>query len=421
MSILFNLRHLRAFIGVAEAGSATRASEHLCRAQSAVTRSIHELEAQFGVELFERKATGMLCNAFGVALLYRGRRAIHELEQGFAEVTRNHGDALARSKPRVPAAMLNERRLAILVNLAEHGHMPTVAKILGISQPAVSAAVNDLECDLGVALFSRTSKGVITTDAGITLLFRVKRALTELRHVEAELGAIKGATQGKVVVGALPLGRTQILPKAILAVLAQHPQLRIETIEAPFDTLANRLRAGDIDFIFGALRPADYARDLSGEPLLNDSMSIVVRSGHPMIGRNGLKLADLGELRWVLSHAHTPARRLFSQSFLLEGLEPPVPSVETNDLALLRGLLLSSDMAAAISTRQLEYEIGNGTLQALNIAVPNTTRVIGITQRSESQPSPGALALMAAIRDVVTDIRRAKQAPRAVWPHAVAA
>lgn len=408
MPMSFNLRHLRAFISVAEAGSATRASEHLCRAQSAVTRSVHELESYFGVELFERKATGMLCNAFGGALLYRGRRAIHELEQGVAEVASKSADPQARARTRVPAALLSERRLAILVNLAKHGHMPTVAKLLGISQPAVSAGVNDLEGDLGVALFRRTSKGVVATEPGVALLFRVKRALMELRHVEAELGAIKGATEGKVVIGALPLGRTQILPNAILAVLSRHPLLRIETIEAPFDTLANRLRAGDIDFIFGALRPADYARDLKGEPLLNDSMSIVVRNGHPLGRRKNLGLQDLDGLSWVLANPHTPARRLFSQSFCLQGLTPPAPAVETSDLALLRGLLLRSDMATAISARQLEFEIGNGTLQALDISLPSTTRVIGLIQRAESKPSPGASALMAAIRDVVAEIRRPK-------------
>ncbi|WP_245845136.1 LysR family transcriptional regulator [Noviherbaspirillum humi] len=401
MSPLISLRHLRAFIAVAELGSATRAAEHLYRAQSAVTRSIHELETGLNVELFERRATGMLCTAFGNALLYRARRAMQEFELGAQEVNGKSVETQGGVKTRVPSGLLNERRLVAFIKLAESGHMPTVAKALGVSQPAVSSAINDLEESVGVALFKRTSKGMLPTDAGEQLTFRVKRALTELRHVDADLANLKGTVEGKVVIGALPLGRTFILPKAISNVLARHPRLRFSTIEGPFDTLAASLRAGDIDFIFGALRPADYARDLVGTPLLDESMAVIVRGGHPLAGKPGLTLAELANAQWVLSSIGTPARGLLNQAFASQELKPPSPAVETSDLALLRGLLLHSDMVTAISARQLEYEIGAGVLKALDVVLPNTSRVIGITQRAESHPSPGAVALMEEIRQVV--------------------
>ncbi len=57
-------------------------------------------------------------------------------------------------------------------------------------------------------------------------------------------------------VGALPLGRTQILPLAIASLLARHPRLHVATVESPYDALAASLRSGDIDFILGALRGA---------------------------------------------------------------------------------------------------------------------------------------------------------------------
>jgi LysR family transcriptional regulator of gallate degradation len=405
MSSIVSLRHLRAFIAVAELGSVTKAAESLYRAQSAVTRSIRELELALGVELFERKTSGMLCTAFGNLVLERAQRAVHEFELAADELldkARNHSRV---SKLRFIAALFNERRLRTFVKLVESRHMPTVAKSLGISQPAVSGSINDLETSLGIVLFKRTSKGMVTTEEGELLTFRVKRALAELRHVEEDIAALRGTMEGRVIVGALPLGRTFILPDAISRVLAKHPHLRFSTVEGPFDHLAAGLRAGDIDFIFGALRPPDYAKDLIGEPLLSDRMSVVGRYGHPLTMQKKIGMDDLLKAQWVLPNRSTPARRLFDLSFAADNLEPPVEAVETSDLAILRGLLMHSDMLTAISAQQLHYEIAAGALQVLDIDLPKTTRMIGITQRAESLASPGAHALMAEIRGVIQDVQ----------------
>lgn len=405
MALIVSLRHLRAFVAVAERGSVTRAADSLYRAQSAVTRSIRELETAFGVELFERKVTGMLCTAFGNAVLFRAMRAMDEFAAGADDIRAKHKEPRSATKVRVPLALLNERRLLAFVKLAESGHMPTVAKALGVSQPAVSGAINDLESSMEVTLFSRTSKGMVTTEEGEMLAFRVKRALAELRFVEADIAALKGTTEGQVVIGALPLGRSIILPRAISEVLVRHPRLRFSTVEGPFDTLATKLRAGDIDFILGALRAPDYARDLVGEPLLTDRMAIIVRAGHPLTRLRKVSRKDLATVQWVLSSRATPARMLFEQSLIAAGMTPPVEAVETSDLAILRGLLLHGDMVTAISTQQLHYEIAAGMLQVLDIDLPDMSRVIGITQRVESHASPGALALMQAIRGVVAGMQ----------------
>jgi LysR family transcriptional regulator of gallate degradation len=401
MSVPISLRHLRVFLSVAELGSVTRAADALYRAQSAVTRSIHQLELNFGVELFERKASGMLCTAFGHAVQFRASRAMQELGLGADELLGKDREPRSAARARLVAALCNERRLSMFVKLAESHHMPTVAKALGISQPAVSSSINDLETSLGVPLFTRGSKGMLATEQGELLLFRAKRALSELRHAQADIAALQGTTEGRVVVGALPLGRTSVLPLAISRVLAKHPRLRFATMEGPFDTLAVALRNGDIDFILGALRPPDYARDLVGEALIENEMSVVVRKEHPLAALPVVSMADLLDSQWVLSTHGTPARALFEQSFVAAGLEPPREAVETSDLAILRGLLLHSDMVTAISAQQLHYEIVAGMLQVLPLALPGTARMIGITQRAESHPAPGALALMAEIRQLM--------------------
>src|SRR5438477_9041728 len=80
------LRHLRAFLAVADQGSANRAGATLFRAPSAISRSIHKLESELGVELFERRARGMLLTDYGRALLVRARRVHSEMQRARSEL-----------------------------------------------------------------------------------------------------------------------------------------------------------------------------------------------------------------------------------------------------------------------------------------------------------------------------------------------
>jgi LysR family transcriptional regulator of gallate degradation len=166
--------------------------------------------------------------------------------------------------------------------------------------------------------------------------------------------------------------------------------------------LAAALRSGDVDFILGALRPPAEARDLRQEPLFDDYISLVARSGHPLASKRRIGFDDLQRARWVLSRPGAPSRELLERFFLHSGRASPEPAVETGDLALLRGLLLQSDMVTAISARQLHYEIDAGMLQVLNFPLATTRREIGIAQREGAIAAPSVLALIAEVRGAVT-------------------
>jgi len=391
------LRHLRAFLAVADHGSAYQAGAALFRAQSAVSRSIRKLEAELGVELFERRARGMLLTEYGRALLVRARRMHAEIQRARMDLAAFVDKGASVRNAAIFGMLTHERRVRAFVALTEQHHMPSVAESLGITQPAVSIAVRQLEDSIGVPLFERTARGMMPTPAGVALALRLKRALAEIRHAVADIASLQGITQGTVTVGALPLGRTRLLPESIAGVVAKYPGLRVATMEGSFETLAATLRAGDLDFILGALRPVEYASDLHGEPLAEDALGIVCRRGHPWTKRKRIPAADLAVARWVLPRVHTPNRMLFERALIARGLPSPNVVVETSDLAVLRGVLLNSDLLTAISPRQLSYELASGVVTLLPIPLLETRRVIGITRRTDSLASPGATILMEEI------------------------
>ena len=408
-AVQLNLRHLQAFSAVADAGSVTQAADTLFRVASAVTRSVAELEACLGVSLFERKARGMLMNVYGEAVRVRAQRVEQEFAAACLELAGSDAAAPRQAIEAVEviearsllASMFSARRLALFASLSELHNMPAVAAAFGVTQPALSALVRELESRTGRALFTRTARGVTPTRAGSLLAFRCKRALAELRSIGSDLAALRGAVEGRVAVGALPLSRTLILPSAIAALVARHPRLHVSTVESPYEALAAALRSGDIDFIIGALRPPEEARDLVQEPLFEDRISLIVRAGHPLAGLPRIGRAALQRAQWVLSRPGSPSRELLERAFREAGRPAPVPTVETGDLALLRGLLLQSDMVTAMSAHQLHYEIDTGALVVLNHPLESTRRRIGITQRKGALASPAARALVDAVRQVV--------------------
>ena len=408
-SARINLRHLQTFMVVAQTGSVTRAGEELFRVASAVTRAIAELEDSLGTVLFERKARGMLLNVFGVAVHARAQRVEQEFNAACDEVAslevagREAGaPTVSRLRARtLMSVMFSGRRLAVFASLSDLHNMPAVAQFFGITQPAISTLVREMEIRCNLKLFVRSARGLTPTRAGLALSFRFKRAMSELRSIDSDIAAIGGVVQGRVVVGALPLGRTLILPSAIAALVQRHPKMHVSTVESPYEVLAASLRSGDIDFILGALRSSDEARGLIQEPLFDDCISLIARAGHPLASQTRWGFNELHVASWVLSRSGSPSRDLLKQAFGQSGQPSPNPTVETGDLAILRGLLLQSDMLTAISARQLHYEIESGALVVLNFPLEGTLRQIGITQRQGAMASPGAKSLISEIRDVI--------------------
>ncbi len=390
-----NLMQVRAFVGVAESGSASRAALPLFRAQSAVTRAVAELERRLGAALFERRASGMRLTPEGQALLPRAHRVMGELANA-ARITGRTAE---------PMHLFQSRRLSLFVALCQTHHMQTVASLFGLSQPAVSAAIKMLEDGCGKPLFERTPRGLLPTALGREVVFPIRRALAELQRLDDDLAAYRQHLQGVVRVGALPLGRTRILPAAVVRLLRDHPAVQVTTVESPFEALATELRAGGVDFILGALRPPDYSSDLHREVLFEEAMVVVGRSAHPLrqSGCAPLMARDLADARWVLPRAGSPARRVLQRLFVANGLPAPVPQVETGDMAMIHGLLMQSDMLAVVSAHQLSFVLAREELAILPWPLPGSEREIGLTMRAGGLHAPASVALMAAIRAVVAE------------------
>lgn len=408
--LTLHTKHLRSFEAVFRRGSVAAAAAELRRADSAVSRAIRELEAMLEVALFERTPRGLLPTASGRILAHRVGLAFEALRQARAELLDRHADAPAATRARLRSApvfslAIHERRLALLLTFAERRHTGAAARALGVSQPAVSMALRDLEGSVGIPLFDRTPSGIGLTPAGEILLLHVRQGLAQLRIAIAELAALRGRVEGQVTVGALPFARPYLLPAAIGQLHRRHPGVTVRTVEGALPALIAGLRTGDIDFVVGALQAEPDAATLARQGLyqdllLQEELAVIARADHPLARRRRLTLSDGLRFAWVLPPRGTPSRDALTAAFEHLGTPSPRVAVESVDLSIIRGLLLETDMLSAASRPLFHHELQLGSLVSLPIRLPGTRRVIGILSRTPEHSSPLARLLIEALHAV---------------------
>jgi LysR family transcriptional regulator of gallate degradation len=287
----------------------------------------------------------------------------------------------------------------MLSALADHETETAAAQQLGISQPAVTLALRDLEAMVETQLFLRTPRGMVPTRAGEILIRGAKLALNEIASAADDIAAHVGVVRGRLVVGVLPLSGTQIAPLAVSRVAREHPELRLSVVEAHYEPLLKGLRCGDVDVVVGALH-AEPPPDVDREHLFDDVLSIVVRHGHPLAARQRLTLADLAGGEWVVPFRRTRSRNTVERAMLAAGLTIPDDAIEANTVVMVRGLLIESDRLSVLSRRQIHYEEREGLLDVLPIDLPGTRLPIGFITRSDAMRTAGLDALLAHLRQV---------------------
>ncbi len=390
------LHNLRIFLTIAETESISRAAKQLFKVPSAITRSLVELERVVGSPLFERKPRGMLLNAYGQAVLVRTRRINDEIQQSVDELLDAKTKKSPASRSSVAVLLFNQRKLELLINLVSLRNISSAANQMGMTQAGASMALARIEAALGQTLFHRGLEGLVATDPAGRLVMRAKRIFAELRHIGSDISALGGDLTGSVVIGTTPLGRTQVFPTAIATAIARFPGLRVATVDNTYDSLIAGLRSGEIDFVFGALRPRHMCQGLIVEPLFIDRLAIIVRAGHPLSKKATLQLSELLDENWILPR--TIGRPLVDASFRMLELTPPVPSIEAGDPSVIRQLLRVSDMLAVTSPLQLKFEIDTGALVELPVTLEGTIREVGLIVRDGAMLSPAARAVLESVR-----------------------
>ena len=398
-----NLRHFLALPDIADTGRLSAAAERVHLSQSALTQALRKLEELAGVALFERAGFGVAETPAGSLLVARAKRAMTLMANAERELSAKHS---ARMQPPLHRH-ITASQLRALIATTESGGFSLAARRLGLSQPSVHRAAKELEAAVATPLFERAARGAAPTAAARVLARHAELVFGEVRQGLEEIGELQGRTNSRVAIGSLPLVRSEFLPSAVTKLLSVYPDARVSILDGPYVEQLHALRSGQIDWLIGALREPAPSNDVVQEALFTQPLAIVVRPGHPLLGKPQPTVDELSRLEWVAPRSLAPARAFFDELFERHSVPGPSRVIECSSLIATRGLLLQSDRAALLSPLQVREDVAAGELSVLIDEIPNSSRTIGIAMRTTWEPTK----VQEAFTDIIRKLGSSSRAP----------
>ena len=238
-------------------------------------------------------------------------------------------------------SIMELRHLRYFIGVAEELHFARAANRLGISQPPLSQQIGQLETELGVRLFERTSRSVKLTSAGAAFL---PEARATLEKANRAVNVAHRASRGEL--GEFNLGFNASAPfvpriaRSIYAFRQTWPDVKLNLTEVGGRAQAAALVDHSLDacFVRGSQRPS-LCDDIEVTPILRERLFVALRPDHPLARRNELNLSDLaGEplLIYVRDHCAIFNEELFAM-LRGAGVEPQVAH-EVREVSTLFGL-----------------------------------------------------------------------------------
>ncbi|UPG85288.1 LysR family transcriptional regulator [Luteibacter aegosomatis] len=205
------------------------------------------------------------------------------------------------------------RQLRAFLAVAGHRHFRRAADALHLTQPAVSRLIADLETELDVRLFDRSTREVVPTEAGRYLAQAVARVLDELDGVLAHARTQADPLRGRVRIAAVPTVSAGLVPACIALCAARHPSLDILLRDQNQAQVLDAVRGGEVDFGL-TVEPATR-EEFDAETILRDPFRLVCRDDHALAAHPSTTWRTLVDEPLVLLDYASGSRRLIDAAF----------------------------------------------------------------------------------------------------------
>jgi LysR family hydrogen peroxide-inducible transcriptional activator len=193
---------------------------------------------------------------------------------------------------------LTFRQLEYLVALADTLGFRKAAQRANVSQPALSAQIQQIEALLGLQLFERSHRGVLLTPAGEAVVARARRLLREGDDLLAAARSWRDPFQGSWRLGLIPTVAPYLLPEILPGVARAHPDLRLLLREERTPVLVQELAAGGLEAAI--LADVPDLGDLARAPLAGDPFLLAAPRSHPLARKRAIAPGDLDHAPMLL-------------------------------------------------------------------------------------------------------------------------
>ncbi|MET8681503.1 LysR family transcriptional regulator [Streptomyces sp. NPDC004647] len=251
--------------------------------------------------------------------------------------------------------MFESRHIKTFHEVVRSGSYSAAARSLGYTQPAITQQMKALERAVGTPLFTRVGRRVRLTEAGEAMARHADTILDSLSAAQQQMNAITRLRSGRVRVCAFPSAAATLIPEAMARIAAEHPGVRVELLEGePPDSL-RRLARGECDLTLAFTYPglhAEVPAELVEIPLLEDQLTVLLPTGHPLARRRAVHLNDLTEERWIAGCPRCRAN--FLHACAEEGFTPDI-AFTTDDNLVVQSLVAAGVGVAVMPALVLSF------------------------------------------------------------------
>lgn len=294
--------------------------------------------------------------------------------------------------------MISLKQLRYLDAVARFRHFGKAAAHCGISQPALSMQIQELEASLGVRLVERRSRGATLTEAGAEVARRAARVLAEVRDIADVALSLTGPLAAPIRLGAIPTVAPYVLPPLLSLIRARHPGLELHVRETHTDQLLGELTDGTLDVLLLAL-PVDQP-DIETLALREDRFLLALPPGHT-IGARVRATAELirNDRLLLLEEGHC----LREQALAVCGLRrnEAIDTFGASSLATIVQLVAAGMGLTFLPEISVALERRHADIRVMRFADPEPARTLGLAWRASSPRRADYQALGALVAEAL--------------------
>jgi len=290
------------------------------------------------------------------------------------------------------------RTLRAFVEVVRQGGFSQAAKAVCTTQLAVSKAVRQLEDEIGIALLDRSGHRVILTDAGQAVYRRGLQLLAGREDLVAEIEEIRGLKRGVLRLGLPPIGSNTLFARPFAQFRQRYPGIEVRLAEHGSDQLQNSLRGGDVD-LAALLLPAPP--DFAWQAVRREPLVVLLPTGHPLLTRPRVALADLKGLPFILFEEGFALNRMILAVCTHYGFRPEIAARSSQIEFIIE--LAAAGIGAAFLPRMIAVQRPHAGVGYAEVADPGTEWSMALMWRRGAYLSHAARAWIAIARDSVAE------------------
>lgn len=296
---------------------------------------------------------------------------------------------------------METRDIDYILAVVTYGGIGRAADALGLSQPALTKAIQRVEAMTGLPLFERTAHGVSPTQAGAIFISRAKRIRLEYEDAMKEMQGLKSGEQGMLRIGYSASMPTGMIVGACRQLIRERPVARLRISRRFARELLDMVTEGALDLAIVPL-PETHVADFRIWELFSDRLAVMADEGHPLHRQQNLTLEDLVDQEWLLPSSQFTIRQQVATAFRQKGLHEPKLRIEVDFggtflFDLIRGTQMLSFAGAESSGAIPGFRPLDLRLDALDLR-----RKVGIVARAGAYLSPLAERMTVLLEESVT-------------------